>query len=176
MRTPLSPPFWKTIGQIRGDLFAFARSISDSLHEAEDLVSDAIERAARAENRPKDPGALRPWMFRIIRNLNVDELRKRRVRREYSVSATRFDGISAWARNGIEDGILIREAFDKLEAKQREVLCLVDILGMTYKEAAAVMDVPAGTIMSGVSRARRALLSRMDAGQVVPYRKGRKRE
>ena len=64
---------------MRGDLLAYARSIADSPEEAEDLVSDALERAARAEGRPRDPDALRPWMFRVIRNLNVDELRKRRI-------------------------------------------------------------------------------------------------
>lgn len=174
MRNPPSMRFWKTIGQLRGDLVAYACSISDSLDEAEDLVSDAIERAAKAKTRPKSPDDLRPWMFRVIRNLSVDELRKRRVRREYSASVARFEGTSAWARSCIEDQIFIREAFNALGSKQREVLFLVDVMGMTYIEAAEVMDVPTGTVMSRVSRARKALLSLVDADQVVPFRKGTK--
>jgi len=176
MRNPIRTPFWKAIGRMRADLFAYARSISDSLEEAEDLVSDAIERAAKAEKRPRDLGALRPWMFRVIRNLSVDELRKRRVRREYSIAAARLENRSAWARSEVEDAIFIREAFDGLESKQREVLFLVDIVGMTYIEAADVMNVPIGTVMSRVSRARRSLLSRMSGGQVIPFKKGIKRE
>lgn len=161
---------------MRGDLLAYARSIADSPEEAEDLVSDALERAARAEGRPRDPDALRPWMFRVIRNLNVDELRKRRIRREYSLSATRLDDRGAAVGNSVEDAIFLREAFDALEPKQREVLFLVDIMGMTYKEAAAAMNVPPGTVMSRVSRARGSLLSRMDSGQVISLKKGKQRE
>lgn len=54
--------------------------------------------------------------------------------------------------------VLIRRAFEKLPPDTREVLFLVDIMGLKYAEAAKVMDVPNGTVMSRLSRARRALL------------------
>ncbi|HBQ35257.1 MAG TPA: hypothetical protein DD729_00200 [Rhodobacteraceae bacterium] len=66
------------------ELRAYSRSICRSVDDAEDLVQDAIERALRAGNCPSKLQEFRPWMFRVIHNLNIDELRKRRIRKEYS--------------------------------------------------------------------------------------------
>ena len=68
------------------ELRAYARSICGSMDDAEDLVQDAIERSLRAESVPSKLQDFRPWMFRVIHNLNIDELRKRRVRKDYSKS------------------------------------------------------------------------------------------
>ena len=99
-------------------------------------------------------------MFRVIRNLHYDELRKRRVRREYSAEEKRLSD-EAGGPDTARD-VLIRLAFEKLPPETREVLCLVDIMGLKYAEAAKVMDVPNGTVMSRISRARRALLDVVD--------------
>lgn len=147
------------------ELRAYAVAICSSRDDAEDLVQDAIERALRAESRPRVLDELRPWMFRVIRNLHYDELRKKRVRREYLAAERRLSdeaGSSDTARD-----VLIRIAFEKMPPETREVLCLVDIMGLKYAEAAKVMDVPSGTVMSRISRARKALLaavSGQDAG------------
>ncbi|MEM8870359.1 MAG: sigma-70 family RNA polymerase sigma factor [Pseudomonadota bacterium] len=136
---------------------AYATAICASSDDAEDLVQDAIERSLRAENRPQSLDELRPWMFRVIRNLHYDELRKRRVRREYLAAEKRLSdeaGTSDAARD-----MQIRMAFEKLPPAMREVLCLVDIMGLKYAEAADVMNVPNGTVMSKISRARKALLA-----------------
>ena len=135
---------------------AYVIAICASPDDAEDLVQDAIERALRTDNRPTVLGELRPWMFRVIRNLHYDELRKRRVRREYLAAEKRLSdeaGTSDAARD-----VLIRMAFEKLSPDMREVLCLVDIMGLKYAEAAIVMNVANGTVMSRISRARKALL------------------
>ncbi len=156
------------------ELHAYARAICQRQENAEDLVQDAIERAVRSENRPTIRSELRPWMFRVIRNLRYDELRKRRVRREYLAAEKRLldvtDGQSDTARN-----VLVRLAYEKLKPEAREVLFLVDILGLKYAEAATVMDVPAGTIMSRISRARRALLAIVDDTAFPAKRAVRKR-
>lgn len=139
------------------ELRAYATAICASSNDAEDLVQDAIERALRTEERPTIIDELRPWMLRVIRNLHYDELRKRRIRREYLAAERRFSdeaGTSDAARD-----ILIRIAFEKLPPDMREVLCLVDIMGLKYAEAADVMNVANGTVMSRVSRARKALLA-----------------
>lgn len=136
---------------------AYATAICASSDDAEDLVQDAIERALRTDNLPTVLNELRPWMFRVIRNLHYDELRKRRVRREYLAAEKRLSddaGTSDAARN-----VLIRMAFEKLPSDMREVLCLVDIVGLKYAEAANVMNVANGTVMSRISRARKALLA-----------------
>ena len=140
---------------------AYAIAICASPDDAEDLVQDAIERALRTDNRPTVLGELRPWMFRVIRNLHYDELRKRRVRREYIAVQKRLmdesDGTGSEGRD-----VLIRLAFEKLPPEIREVLFLIDIMGFKYAEAAEVMNVPIGTIMSRVSRARKELLRRVN--------------
>lgn len=145
------------------ELRAYATAICTSRNAAEDLVQDAIERALRSGNRPLQPDALRHWMFRVIRNLHYDELRKIRVRREYLAAEKRLSsevGNSDTARD-----VLIRLAFDRLPPEKREVLCLVDIMGLKYAEAAEVMNVAPGTVMSRVSRARQALLELVDGTQ-----------
>ncbi|MGK7664762.1 RNA polymerase sigma factor [Marinovum algicola] len=144
---------------------AYAIAICASSDDAEDLVQDAIERALRTESRPTVLDELRPWMFRVIRNLHYDELRKRRVRREYLAVEKRLSdeaGISDAARD-----ILIRMAFEKLPPDMREVLCLVDVMGLKYAEAAKVMDVANGTVMSRISRARKALLALVEGSDAA---------
>lgn len=139
------------------EIRAYARSICLSTIEAEDLVQDAVERALRSDTRPKDLADLRPWMFRVVRNLFYDELRKHRVRREYSTAQARLssDGSSLPDR---ENDVLLRLAYEKLKPEFKEILFLVDVMGLKYIEAARVIEAPKGTVMSRVSRARKALL------------------
>lgn len=144
------------------ELRAYALTICQGHHQdAEDLVQDAIERALRAGNRPVKLVELRPWIIRIVRNLHYDELRKRRVRREYSAAEKRLMG-EASLKTNVDRDVLIRLAFEKLPAEKREILYLVDILEFKYADAAWVLDVPRGTVMSRVSRARAALLALVD--------------
>jgi len=146
------------------ELRAYARSVSDTSDQADDLVQDAIERTLRADKPPLKLDELRPWMFRVIRNLNFDELRKKKVRQEYSQTHSRLLVDLAQGNDHAND-VLIRMTFDQLAAPHREVLFLVDVMGMKYAEAAEVMNVPQGTVMSRISRARRALIEAMQADQ-----------
>ncbi len=139
------------------ELRAYARSICGAGDDPEDLVHDAIERALRAAERPGELDALRPWMFRVIRNIHFDELRKRRVRREYRHALSRLSRRTADPDGPARD-ILFRLAFEKLPPEKREILFLIDVMGLTYAAAAEVMDVPVGTVMSRISRARKALI------------------
>ncbi|MEO1138096.1 MAG: RNA polymerase sigma factor [Pseudomonadota bacterium] len=150
------------------ELRAYAISICASRDNAEDLVHDAIERGLRADSRPARIEELRPWMFRVMRNLHFDELRKRRVRREYLAAERRLSK-EAGTSDAAKD-VLIRMAFQKLPPETREVLCLVDIMGLKYAEAADVMNVPTGTVMSRISRARKALLALVE-GTAPPKNK-----
>lgn len=142
---------------------AYALAICASASDAEDLIQDAIERALRTDSRPVRIDELRPWMFRVIRNLHYDELRKKRVRREYLAAERRLSD-EAGSSDAARD-ILVRLAFGKLPPDMREVLCLVDIMGLKYAEAAEVMNVANGTVMSRVSRARKALLKLVDGAE-----------
>lgn len=138
------------------ELRSYALSICRKGDEVDDLVQDAIERALQSGTRPRQLAALRPWMFRVIRNLHYDELRKTRVRREYSTREKRLSDVTAIQR-GTESDIQMRMLFQRLPPETREILFLIDIMELKYREAAEVLDVPQGTIMSRISRARRAL-------------------
>ncbi|MBQ0801098.1 MAG: RNA polymerase sigma factor [Sulfitobacter litoralis] len=148
------------IERLLPELKAYAYSISDRREDGDDLVQDAVARALRADSPPRRLGEFRPWMFRTIRNLNIDELRKRRVRREYLERETRLSGeISDDPKH--ERDMHVRAAFATLSSEMREILTLIDILGLKYDEAARVIDVPRGTVMSRISRARRGLRDRI---------------
>lgn len=139
---------------------AFARSVAVNPSDSDDLVQDAMERALRSDGVPEDVTSLRRWMFRVIRNLNIDTVRKIRVRREYSTAQTRlYDEMPATSDTARDT--LVRIAFDALPPATREVLFLVDIMGLKYAEAADVLEVPTGTVMSRVSRARRVMCDRI---------------
>lgn len=145
------------------ELRAYARSVANTIEDADDLVQDGIERALRAKGRPEALEALRPWMFRVIRNLNIDAHRKKRVRMEYSHAQTRLLNETTEQGDTAQD-VFMRIAFEKLPAPTREVLFLIDIVGLKYSEAALVMEVPHGTVMSRISRARRSLLALIGEG------------
>jgi len=156
--------------QLMPELRAYARSICTERADAEDLVGDAVERALTARNHPRDLKGLRPWMFRIIRNLHIDEMRKRRVHGRYSDDAGSA-GPDAFQHTTLDD-VLTRIAFEKLTPQHREILYLVDVTGLKYAEAADVLEIAPGTVMSRLSRARRALLELIDDTNVTALKAG----
>jgi RNA polymerase sigma-70 factor (ECF subfamily) len=100
------------------------------------------------------------WLFRIVQNLWHDD--RRRVRtRGHQIDAEQAglsdEGMSARHAEGRMMLARVREAVSQLPAEQRVVIALVAIDGMSYREAAEVMDVPLGTVMSRLSRARSQL-------------------
>ncbi len=163
----------RTLTVLRPELFAYAQSLTLEISEAEDLVHDAVVRALQSSSAPKQIADLRPWMFRIIKNLFIDRKRKERVHWEYSIAQNRLSDIGPAQTGDPVEALMVRQAYAKLAPREREILCLVDILGLTYAEAAAVIDVPIGTVMSRVSRARRAMIDRMGETNVRPLRKRR---
>ena len=155
---------------LRPELLAFAGSVCLDTDQAEDLVQDAIMRALRSGTAPRQEKDLRPWLFRIIKNLFIDDKRKDRIRREFSHAQSRLSGAEITEDHDPVEALMVRQAFAKLATRDREILCLVDVLGLTYAEAATVIDVPLGTVMSRVSRARRAMIDRMGETNVRPLR------
>lgn len=153
---------WPTITELLPELRAYGRSISANSAEAEDLVSDAIERAARSGTAPRTKSALRPWLFRTMRNLTIDGFRKARLRREYLRAEERLVSRAASATPDPAERLALRASLDRLRREERQLVILVDIAGLTYAEAAAATEVPIGTVMSRLSRARRALIRELD--------------
>lgn len=136
----------------------YAITITRDMSEAEDLVQDCMERALRKWSLRKADVPLRPWLFRMMRNLHVSRWRKmRRHRYNVSIDDTIIDPALPARQEGHVDlnNLLVRVM--ALPDDQRAALVLVSIEGFTYSEAGKVLGVPEGTIMSRVSRARARL-------------------
>lgn len=147
----------------------FARGLTGAADRADDLVQAACERAlARMEQWT--PGTrLDSWMFRIVRTIWIDELRAQAVRvrahdRQEDESERAFDGERHMEAHITMEAV--RAAVAKLQPEQREILVLVGVEGVSYKEAADILDIPIGTVMSRLARARAALLKMLDFEKV----------
>ena len=136
----------------------FARALSRDAETADDLVQDTLVRALRAEHLFHG-GDLRTWLFTIL--LNLDRNRRRSLSRRPTLAVIEdVDPAAAPGSDGT--GRDIERGLALLPAEQREVLLLVTLEGMSYREAAEVQGVPIGTLMSRLSRARAALRAHVE--------------
>ncbi len=143
----------------RRRLFGYACALSADMSGAEDLYQDTVLRAVAAKSVPQDQTAYRVWLFRIMRNLWIDRLRAEGRLPDFDDS-TDIDGLSGTegSADQMVNALAVRLAFQKLSKQHRDVLAVVDICGFSYTEAAEMLEVPPGTIMSRISRARQALI------------------
>lgn len=159
-----------------GRLYGYAFSLTGNKDDAMDLVQDCAAKALSARRIPSDEPRYRAWLFRILRNLVID--RSRRLRREIDglVAVGESENASASVFPSDErmiSGLTVRLSMGKLTPAQREILALIDIVGLSYAEAANFLEVPIGTVMSRLSRARTALINEISADNVraLPLRK-----
>ncbi|WP_414471901.1 RNA polymerase sigma factor [Microvirga sp. M2] len=137
---------------------------------ADDLVQDTLERAIRHWSRRRD-GDLKAWLFAIQRNLFLNDVRGRKVRgiqvgvEALEMSAT-LDPPDAHA--GLRD---ILTGLDALPEEQRSVLLLVGVEDLSYEQVAQVLEIPMGTVMSRLSRARGRLREFMENGRSAVLRR-----
>ena len=144
----------------------FARGLAGASADADDLVQAACERALARAHQFEEGTRFDSWMFRIVQTIWIDQLRAREVRKEDGDVAEERLGSDAAVRR-VEARLAlaeVRRAVQLLPPDQRTVLMLVTVEGLSYKEAAVVADVPVGTIMSRLARARTALQRHLDAG------------
>lgn len=137
----------------------FATGLCRSADVADDLVQSACERAlASAETASVEN--LEALMFKIVRNLWYDRLRRRRTRGE-EIEMEDAEGLLALQSDLTAERRLVlarvARAMDDLPEEQRELLLLVCVEDLSYREAAEVLDLPIGTVMSRLARARRRL-------------------
>jgi RNA polymerase sigma-70 factor, ECF subfamily len=149
--------------QLLPRLRSFARSLTGAPDQADDLVQTGIEKALRNLGSYTPGTRLDSWMFRILRNAWIDTVRARRDTVEFDAEAAETmpgeDGrVTAEARLHLTE---VHRAIATLPEEQRSVLMLVCVEGMRYREVAAALDIPEGTVMSRLSRARLALADRL---------------
>jgi RNA polymerase sigma factor (sigma-70 family) len=133
----------------------YARFLTRCPHRADDLVQECLERAIRSADRLKLDAPVRPWLFRILHNIHVSERRRHQVRAVYDGLAGE-DAIPAPQYDHMELRNVL-DALALLPETQREALCLVALEDLSYVEAADVLNIPVGTLMSRLARGREAL-------------------
>jgi RNA polymerase sigma-70 factor (ECF subfamily) len=164
---PVSARFSDQLVAVLPRLRRFARGLTGSVFEADDLVQAACERALTREHQFQEGTRFDSWMFRIVQTIWIDQIRSRAVRKEESEVEAELIGTDEPMRR-VEARLALTEvrlALKELPPEQRAALMLVTVDGLSYKEAAAVADVPVGTIMSRLARARVALQVKLGGGR-----------
>ena len=156
--------------QIPG-LRRYAWALLRDCEAADDLVQDTLERAISRWNQRRD-GDLRAWLFAIQRNLFINGLRRRKARGtrvgEEALNDVPAPGMSPESHAGLRD---VLKGLDALPEEQRSILLLVGVEDLSYEQAAQVLDIPLGTVMSRLSRARARLRDFMETGRGAVLRR-----
>ncbi len=146
----------------------FARGLAGNAHDADDVVQIALERAlARADQfraRVGEGDGVDAWVFGIVRNAWLDEVRARQRRGQVLAPEALGEHVGESPFDGHVLAMSVEAAMARLPEEQREAVMLVLVEGLAYKEAAAALDVPIGTLTSRLARARAVLQQMLGEG------------
>ncbi len=143
----------------------YARALVRHEIEADDLVQDTLERALRKFSLWKQGTNLRTWLFSVMHNVHINQVRSKRD------LETLDEDMDVLVGGRQEEGLKIRDLSASLLAlplEQREVLLLVGLENLSYEEVAQALEIPLGTVMSRLSRGRERLRSLLDGCPVKP--------
>lgn len=141
----------------------YAYSLTKDTHDADDLLQTVFERILKtsipADAQPK------AWVYRVCRNIWIDELRARQVRHTPdSCTETELEDTSVASRPSSQIyQIELHNAIEELAEPYGIIINLVIVAGLSYSEAAEVLEIPIGTVMSRLARARQQLVERLNA-------------
>jgi RNA polymerase sigma-70 factor (ECF subfamily) len=135
----------------------FARTMTRNVHDADDLVQIAVERALLRFEQLRPDSGIAGWMFGIMRNAWIDEVRARVRRDRVLASEEAGENIADPSADQQVEVLSVQAAMARLPDDQRHAIGLVLIEGLSYKEAAEIMHVPIGTLTSRLARGREAL-------------------
>jgi len=152
-----TPTFKKRLEVMRPRLFKVAYSWCHAKDIADDLVQDTVIKAMRSASSLRDIEKMNSWLFTILANCWRDYLRRQKPTDDIDECIFTDDSTPELTqeRQNITD--IVQQAVASLPQGQRQVLSLVDLEGFTYAEVAEIIDIPAGTVMSRLNRARKAL-------------------
>ncbi len=136
----------------------YALALTRDRDTADDLVQDCLERAIRKKSLWRPIGPVRPWLFKILLNIYRNDLKRNRHR----PTLVPMDNMTTEPHHGGEQTSRLAlaetaDAIDRLPAEQREALLLIVLEGVSYEEAAKILELPIGTLMSRLGRARASL-------------------
>lgn len=145
----------------------YARALLRDRSAADDLVQDCLERAVSCWHQRRADADPRTWVFTILHNLAMTRLRRTASRARHFAIEDVQENMFALAPSQ-ENGLRYREllqALSRLSEEQRTVLLLATVEELSYAETAKVLNIPVGTVMSRLSRARERLLKEMDGDE-----------
>lgn len=161
----------------RSRLYRLAYSWCHSPELADDLTQEALSKALKQSAQLKELSAMNGWLFRILSNCWHDHLRSRRETLQFDEERC-LDLVTPEQMNLRQQDIdNVRKAVAALTEDQRQIITLVDLEGCRYAEVADILELPIGTVMSRLCRARQALKERLLAKidpahqQVLPFRR-----
>jgi len=167
-QTTAETPFERVLQENLPRLRRYAVALVGNVAMADDLLQDTVERALSRQASLESPSLVYPWLRSILHNLHIDEIRRRRNRGIAvdidDLSDTLALSAPAADRSSTQD--LVR-AMGALSTEHRQILLLIGIEGLSYKEIAAELDIPIGTVMSRVARAREQLRLKLDPPEPV---------
>lgn len=156
------------LGEMLPRLRRFARVITRNVQDADDLVQTAVEKALTHADQWRPGSRLDSWIFGIMKNAWIDEIRARRRREK--IHAPPEDGEAVGDRSAAarDTALSVAAAMDHLPEEQRLAVALVLIEGLSYREAAIVMGVPIGTLTSRLARGRETLQALLGEPEGAP--------
>ena len=146
----------------------YARALAGNRDAADDLVQDTLDRALSRSALFRPGGDPRPWLFTIMHNIFVNQVRSAAARRTTQLDVADFEPI---AHDSTQDGLALRDltrALATVPDEQREVILLIGLENLTYADAAGILGVPVGTVMSRLSRGRERLRTALSGEADAP--------
>jgi RNA polymerase sigma-70 factor (ECF subfamily) len=150
----------------RGRLFRMAYAWSHNSDISDEVVQEAMIKAMNNVDKVKNTDALDSWMFRILSNCFIDLCRKHREEIDIDDVILLEKDTPETIHSQDEMLASIRSAVARLPFKHRQVITLIDIENLSYIEVAEILDVPMGTIMSRLNRARQSLKKILDGSPI----------
>ncbi len=152
----------KSILAVLPQLRRFTIGLTGNIADGDDLMQSAVARALERSHQYDQSYQLTSWLIKIAQNIWIDEMRKASRRGQHSVLDDEVHVMGEDGRVKMEQKIMtqtVLAAIRELPEDQRRVVALVLVSGHSYKEAAEMLDLPVGTVMSRLSRARQKLQS-----------------
>src|ERR687892_1633689 len=147
----------------------YARYLAREADRADDLVQECLTRAISKIDSWTPGTNLRAWLFVILRNCHINEVRRGQRTSLIGEVSSDYDVVPTPASQEAHMSLLeVRNAYLNLSEEHREVLLLVAIEGLQYEEAAGILQIPVGTIRSRLSRARQTLRDALDDRAITP--------
>jgi RNA polymerase sigma-70 factor, ECF subfamily len=143
----------------------FARNLVRTHHDADDMVQIAVERALKRQDQWRSDARLDSWLFKILRNAWIDEVRSRGRSAKIFISEEAGEHVGVPSIEQEIDRLSIEAALLRLPEDQRLAVSLVLVEGLAYKDAADVLEVPIGTLTSRLARGREALQEMLRPGK-----------